>query len=276
MNLQGLITSFDDLLASIAWFILVLPRSLWRILFRPRWIAALVREELLKPQADRFRESSPPVLLYSAVGALFGLVVMPYLYRLDTQALGLLLPPERLSSLAPPPTSTWLAGGEISALPIEKMLLLFGVTGLGALLVSTLIVRYLAALGKDYSSFRPLFLTQCYCWIGAYTFMCAAYGASVGWMLLGGALVEAPVAPGSLPWFILAVASFLTKLIQVVVALVWLAYAEAHVLRLERRQTQASIVLGGVVVVVSFMVAILVSMFVYPQLLDAILLTQWR
>jgi hypothetical protein len=266
LNFQALLTGFDDLLTSIAWLALLVPRTIWRILSRPSWIGVFVRGELLKAPADRFREFAPPMLLCSAVLAFMGLVTEPYAARLDAEHQVLLMPKEHVRPYPyRAPTSTWLVGGDIRALSVEKVLLFYAATGLGGLLGATVMVRRLAGRGGDYSYFRPVFLAQCYCMVGWATLSSVAHVAGVGWVRIVAVLVGAPVIYGSPAWAILSGVWMATVAVLIVGSFLWLTYAEAHVVRLELHQAQVRMASGAAIVFVWLVTYSLVGVLVFPE-----------
>jgi hypothetical protein len=64
MDLGKLFQSIEDAVYEIMVWILLLPKTLFRSMFRPRWATQYVHEELDKRPEDRFDEFLSPVLLW--------------------------------------------------------------------------------------------------------------------------------------------------------------------------------------------------------------------
>ena len=74
MDFGKLFQSIEDAVYEVMVWILLLPKTLFRSMFRPRWTIAYVNEEWEKKPEDRFDEFLSPVLLWLIV-AVFPLTV---------------------------------------------------------------------------------------------------------------------------------------------------------------------------------------------------------
>jgi hypothetical protein len=70
MDFGKLFQSIEDAVYEIMVWILLLPKTLFRSMFRPRWAIHYVHEELSKKPEDRFDEFLSPVLLWLIVAVL--------------------------------------------------------------------------------------------------------------------------------------------------------------------------------------------------------------
>ena len=70
MDFGKLFQSIEDAVYEIIVWILLLPKTLFRSMFRPRWAIQYVHEELSKKPEDRFDEFLSPVLLWLIVAVL--------------------------------------------------------------------------------------------------------------------------------------------------------------------------------------------------------------
>ncbi len=70
MDFGKLFQSVEDAVYEVMVWILLLPKTLIRSLFRPRWVIQYVNEEWEKKTEDRFDEYLSPVLLWLMVAVL--------------------------------------------------------------------------------------------------------------------------------------------------------------------------------------------------------------
>jgi len=70
MDFGKLFQSIEDAVYEIMVWIMLLPKTLFRSMFRPRWAMQYVHEELSKKPEDRFDEFLSPVLLWLIVAVL--------------------------------------------------------------------------------------------------------------------------------------------------------------------------------------------------------------
>ena len=76
MDLIKLLKSVDDFIYEIALWVLFVPRTFFKILFRPRWVCTYVEAELQKDKQARFQEYLSPILYWALVG------LVPYFFVL--------------------------------------------------------------------------------------------------------------------------------------------------------------------------------------------------
>lgn len=63
MDLIRLLRSLEEFLYELVGWLVFYPRTFWRTLCRPGFMARYTRDELLKPQESRFQETISPVLM---------------------------------------------------------------------------------------------------------------------------------------------------------------------------------------------------------------------
>jgi hypothetical protein len=78
MNFVRIIKEIDELIYEFAtWFFLV-PKTLFKVLFSPKWIYSYVSDEFEKPAEERFNEYLSPALFWVIAG------VLPYYFVAET------------------------------------------------------------------------------------------------------------------------------------------------------------------------------------------------
>ena len=74
MDFGKLFQSIEDAVSEVMVWVMLLPKTLFRSMFKPKWTIAYVNEEWEKKPEDRFDEFLSPVLLW-LVAAVFPLTV---------------------------------------------------------------------------------------------------------------------------------------------------------------------------------------------------------
>ena len=74
MNLSDILKTTEDLLYQIILWMLLIPKTLYKVIRQPAWVSEYVENELIKPVDDRFDAFMSPLLFFVLVAVLPNLI----------------------------------------------------------------------------------------------------------------------------------------------------------------------------------------------------------
>jgi hypothetical protein len=137
MDFLKLIQSLEDLLFEIVVWALLIPKTLFRAIFRPAWMVKYVNKEFEKPADEQFDEYMPPGLFFLAM-AVIPSALFTWVQTMDFNLI------ESLSQLN------------------ETNLLTSALTTLISILIYLVWIKWLNKHPVKRSGLKRLFMIQCY------------------------------------------------------------------------------------------------------------------
>ena len=151
MDLIKLLESVDDFIYEIALWVLFVPRTFFKISFRPRWVCTYVEAELQKDKQARFQEYLSPILYWALVG------LVPYFFVLGA-----------LSSVTESRVASEVGFRRLLALDWQNQFLVVSLFAVGGPLEFSRRTVRAQALVASRELLRKPFSAQCYCFGTAY------------------------------------------------------------------------------------------------------------
>lgn len=137
MDFLKLIQSLEDLLFEIVVWALLIPKTLFRAIFRPAWMVKYVNQEFEKPADEQFDEYMPPGLFFLAM-AVIPSALFTWVQTMDFNLI------KSLSQLN------------------ETNLLTSSLTTLISILIYLVWIKWLNKHAVKRSGLKRLFMIQCY------------------------------------------------------------------------------------------------------------------
>jgi hypothetical protein len=198
MNISQLLQQVEELVYQVLLLVVSIPKTLTRVVSDASWARTYVVSELSKPDADRFDEYTPPILLWTVVA------IIPYLMLLDL-----------LANVAESRVAQETGWRVFSAAPWEQRFIVVATVALALPLAFAL--SALRGLGQSASRarLRGPFFTQCYLLSPTFVLLLPVFGIT---LRFDSQIPDAFAMMNHLSW---------------VLAVLWLFYAETTLFRAE-------------------------------------------
>jgi hypothetical protein len=161
-----ILQSIDAFLFEIAFLLISIPKTFFRVIFTPRWINSYVQQELKKDVSDRYDSYVSPMIFFVVIG------VLPLVGLSDYLAYGLLKQGENHSFQTLPifPRLAIVAKTFMSA-PLEGKLTLVSVFLTSFPMGFAVVIQRIKRQPLTRSLLQPVFYTQCMCFAAFYPLM---------------------------------------------------------------------------------------------------------
>jgi hypothetical protein len=164
-----LLTGLNEALYEIVILMVILPKTLVKVIIAPKWISPYVEAELHKDASERFNEYAAPMIFY------VGFCVMPIIVGLSFGLKG-------------------LGGGALRSLALENQVLANFIFLISWPLAASLVIQLLKRAPLSRTALRLTLYPQAYCWGAFYFFSYLVivirffgreYSAVPGWIFFG-------------------------------------------------------------------------------------------
>jgi hypothetical protein len=189
-----ILQTIDGLLYDVVLWVVLIPKTLVKIIIAPTWAVSYVRLELKKDATQRYEAYMPPVLFFILTGILPFLIV------------------GRFTCLCPDSAFT-----KFNKLSLESNILILALLYISPPLIYSLVILKCKRRSIGRSTLRPVLHTQCLLWAAYYVL-----SVPIMWFYIRGAAGYTQVIADESVKIIAGVIGF--------VLIIWFIYAESRVI----------------------------------------------